>query len=60
LEGAEEGFRAALEIYKEAETPSQVATTAAYLGDVLNKLGRHEESADVYRAGLAQVEDLAV
>jgi tetratricopeptide (TPR) repeat protein len=59
-EAAHELLHEALEIYRTAKAPDQVATTAAYLGDVLRALGRTEEAVGVYRAALAQVEDLAV
>ena len=58
-ERAEGPLREALTMYRQAHAPSQVATTSAYLGDVLSRLGRPEEAAKVYREGLAAVEDLA-
>ena len=58
MRGAEGPLREALEMYRDARAPSQVATTAAYLGDALSSLGRPDEAAHVYREGLAEVEDL--
>ena len=60
LEAAEQALRQALKMYEAAKAPHQIATTAAYLGDVLRELGRTDEAVEVYRAGLAEVEDLAV
>lgn len=60
LESAEELLREALVIYREAGSPAQIATTSAYLGDVLQKVGKAEEAIEIYRQGLAKVEDLAV
>ena len=57
---AEALLRRSLAIYRHAKAPEQIATTAAYLGDVLLRLGRADEAADVYRVGLTEVEDLAV
>lgn len=57
-EVAKGGLRAALEMYREAEVPGQIATTSAYLGDVLVAEGRGDEAVTIYREGLARVEDL--
>jgi tetratricopeptide (TPR) repeat protein len=60
LNVAEDELQAALAIYKEAGSPIAVATTGAYLGDVLRKRDRVEDALDVYRGVLTGVEDLAV
>ena len=57
---AESYLRSALEIYRRAAAPSQIATTAAYLSDALRALGRLEDAADASRSGLAEIEDLAL
>jgi tetratricopeptide (TPR) repeat protein len=57
---AETLLRQAMAMYRKAKSPAQVATTAAYLGDVLRLLGKHDEAFKVYREALAEVEDLAV
>ena len=57
---AVKALRAALQIYREASSPAQVATTAAYLGDALTRLGHHDEAGEVYRSGLAEIEDLTL
>jgi tetratricopeptide (TPR) repeat protein len=57
---AEPLLRDALEMYRDAGAGVHLATTAAYLGDVLVRLGRAEEAMSVYREGLSEVEDLAV
>jgi tetratricopeptide (TPR) repeat protein len=57
---AEEMLRRAMTIYREAGSPQAIATTAGYLGDVLKKVGRDDEAFEVYRVGLAEVEDLAI
>lgn len=49
-----------LKLYRESGSPEQIATTSAYLGDVLTKQGRADEALKIYRAGLEKVEDLAV
>lgn len=60
LELAEDHLRRSLTVYRTADVPAAIATTAAYLGDVLVKLGRAKEGAETYRSGLTRVEDLAV
>jgi tetratricopeptide (TPR) repeat protein len=60
LEAAEHQLRASLDVYKEAAAPTALATTTAYLGDVLRERGLVEDAISVYREGLAGVEDLAV
>lgn len=58
-EGAVKHFQDALELYNEAEAPTQVATTARLLGDVLSELGRDRDALAAYRLGVSAVEDLA-
>jgi tetratricopeptide (TPR) repeat protein len=60
FEAAERELRASLAIYQGAEAPTAVATTTAYLGDVLRERGLVDDAMEVYRQGLAGVEDLAV
>lgn len=59
-EAAEKLLRKSLKLYRESGSPEQIATTSAYLGDVLAKRGRPEEALKIYRQGLEKVEDLAV
>lgn len=60
LASAEKLLKKSLKIYREGGSPEQIATTSAYLGDVLTKQGRGEEALKIYRQGLEKVEDLAV
>lgn len=60
LANAEKLLKRSLKIYRGGGSPEQIATTSAYLGDVLTKQGRAEEALKIYRQGLEKVEDLAV
>lgn len=60
LANAEKLLKKSLKIYRETGSPEQIATTSAYLGDVLVKQGRSEEANKIFRRGLEKVEDLAV
>ncbi|MEA2433299.1 MAG: hypothetical protein QOG54_756 [Actinomycetota bacterium] len=57
---AERMLRKALAMHREAKSPNQAATTAAYLGDALRAMGRPDEAFRVYREALADLENLAI
>ncbi len=54
---AESSLRRAVQLYRQSNCVTEVASTLKVLGDVLISAGRTEEAVDAYREGLEAVEE---
>lgn len=59
VEQAEELLKQAIDLYRMAKDPDEVASTYGALGDLYRRAGNTEAMAEAYRAGIGAVEDRA-